>query len=854
MKTISWIGMAHFIIVMCLLTVCPMRGQTVSKKQLSPKDFDLWSSQHSYHLSPTGDWISWVEDYEVGEDTLKLLSTNTKKEYVFPSGANGTFAYTGKWFAVMESENTALLLNLKNGKLQQYSNVQNFRFSESGKLIAIHKVIGEEKALLVKNLEINQEIEIAAVAEYSFNKSGDSLAFITNTDEKGYVNIMTTKDFKIQTLISGISDFNDLVWNPQGNSILFMENPKNQNSVNESLHYLNFNDSQPTASLNSKHASFPQEQQFATIEPFFSRDGTKVFFYTKHQPDTSKTNVEVWSATDAVIYPRKNADWLANPFLLKQWDPAKHRLLEISTEDFPEVVLTRDHKNAIVYNPWAYEPQKKRSGDIDLYLVNLEKGERKPFLKAQENYYRSFVVSPSGQYIAYFKEGNWWSYCLGTETKVNLTQTLQLSFERQNEHFAGESSHFGFGGWLGDDSGFIVRDGFYDYWLLHPDTGKSERITFGREKGMRFEVVEDMHGSYSKLRTPQFESMAIDGTEGVLFIGRGENNTEGLYLWKGKLPLRTLYKDTRHISQVRKARDKDLFSFTTETFATPPRLEVMEGKKIRMRKQTNEQAAQYVSEKMEVIRYKGIHDSLKGLLFYPHDYMDGKEHPMIVHIYERQSGHANEYVNPSLYSGQGFNPMVYTSAGYFVFLPDIDYEIGNPGYSALSCLTGAVEKALSDKRIDRNRLGLIGHSFGGYETSFIVSQSNLFAAAVSGAGIHDLRRDYFSIDPLTFIQNKWMYETYQLRFGKPYFEIRDTYLKNCPIHNAASINTPLLLWAGKQDVRIDYGQSVEMYLALKGLGKNVELLVYTEEGHALWNKNNQRDLTERIKKWFDKYL
>lgn len=855
MKAISWIGQMQLIIVMCILTVCPIIGQTVSKKALAPADFELWSSQHSYSLSPKGDWISWVDDYEVDEDTLKVLSTTNKKAFALPSGASGTFGKDGKWFAAMEAENTALLLDLQKDSLIRYNNIKSFRFTENGKFIALHKINGEEKSLIVKNLKNNREIEIDAVVEYAFNKNGDSLAFITKAIDKGFVNIMETDNFKIHTLFSSQNSFKDIAWNPQGNSILFMESDNNGSSANASLHYFNFNGSRLSASLNTNHADFPSGQQFAIIDPFFSFDGRKVFFYTQSQSIATKMNVEVWSATDSVIYPRKNADWIANPYLLGQWDPVQDKILQIGTKDFPEVVLTGDHKYALVYNPLAYEPQEKRTGDIDLYLVNLENGNRKSFLTAQESYYRSFVVSPFGNYIVYFRDGNWWSFAIGTETNVNLTEGQDVRFERQDAHFDGKKrSHTGFGGWLNDDSGFIVRDSFYDYWLLRPDTEKPERITFGREKGMRFEVVEDMYGSYPKLRAPQFESMAIDGAEGLIFIGRAKNNTEGLYFWKEKFPLKKIYEGSRHISAVRKAWEKDLFSFTTETFDTPPRLEIVEGKKLSMIYQTNPHAAQYVSEKLEVIRYKGINDSLKGLLFYPQDYADGKKYPMIVHIYERQSGHANEYANPSLYSGQGFNPKVYTSAGYFVLLPDIDYEIGNPGYSALECVTNGVEKALWNKSIDRNRLGLIGHSFGGYETSFIVTQSDMFAAAVAGAGIHDLRRDYFSIDPLTFIQNKWMYETYQLRFGKPYFEIRNTYLKNCPINNAASINTPLLLWAGQQDVRIDYGQSVEMYLALKGLGKNVELLVYPEEGHALWTKDNQRDLTERIKKWFDKYL
>src|SRR5690606_25406972 len=145
-------------------------------------------------------------------------------------------------------------------------------------------------------------------------------------------------------------------------------------------------------------------------------------------------------------------------------------------------------KNAVVYNQWAYEPQTKHTGDIDAYIINLESREKKLLLTAQQNYFRSFVVSPGGSYIAYFKGDDWWSYDLTTGMHMNMTETINISFVKKNEHYLGEKNHQGFGGWMGDDSCFLVHDSFDDYWLLYPKTAKVERITFGREKGLRFEV------------------------------------------------------------------------------------------------------------------------------------------------------------------------------------------------------------------------------------------------------------------------------------------------------------------------------------------------------------------------------
>src|SRR5690606_16760017 len=140
-------------------------------------------------------------------------------------------------------------------------------------------------------------------------------------------------------------------------------------------------------------------------------------------------------------------------------------------------------------------------------------------------------------------------------------------------------------------------------------------------------------------------------------------------------------------------------------------------------------------------------EQLKGILFYPTDFDSLKKYPMITHIYERQSvAEHNEYKIPTLYNSTGFNSINYTSNGYFVFYPDITYEIGNPGFSALDCTIAGVKKVLEKKIVDKTKLGLIGHSFGGYEATFIATKSNLFNVVIAGAAKTNLLWDVFTID------------------------------------------------------------------------------------------------------------
>lgn len=224
---------------------------------------------------------------------------------------------------------------------------------------------------------------------------------------------------------------------------------------------------------------------------------------------------------------------------------------------------------------------------------------------------------------------------------------------------------------------------------------------------------------------------------------------------------------------------------------------------------------------------------------------------MITHIYEKQSvAEYNKYKIPTLYNSTGFNSINYASNGYFVFYPDITYEIGKPGFSALDCTEAGVKAVLKKGFIDNAKLGLIGHSFGGYEAAFIAAKSNLFKVVVAGAAKTNLLWDVFTIDNFGNMIQSWRYINFQMRMGKDIFADFNSYRENSPIFSVSQIKCTLINWCGLLDKNVDPAHSIALNMAMRIIDKKHILLAFPNEGHILSKKSNQYELSKRIENYF----
>ncbi len=198
-------------------------------------------------------------------------------------------------------------------------------------------------------------------------------------------------------------------------------------------------------------------------------------------------------------------------------------------------------------------------------------------------------------------------------------------------------------------------------------------------------------------------------------------------------------------------------------------------------------------------------DKLQAALFLPANYEPGKKYPTIVYIYEKLSQSLNAYTIPS---ARGFNKSVYTSRGYAVLMPDIVYKVNDPGLSAVWCVLPALKAAIDTGVIDPERVGLHGHSWGGYETSFLITQTDAFRAAVAGAPLTNLISMYSSIYWNTGSANQPIFESSQGRFQGGYWENIEAYTRNSPVYHAQKVKTPLLLLHNDKDGAVDWNQGI----------------------------------------------
>jgi len=157
----------------------------------------------------------------------------------------------------------------------------------------------------------------------------------------------------------------------------------------------------------------------------------------------------------------------------------------------------------------------------------------------------------------------------------------------------------------------------------------------------------------------------------------------------------------------------------------------------------------------------------------------------IVQIYERMSQGYHEYPYPRL---QLYNTSVYTSNGYAVLMPDIEYQLNDPGMSAVWCLVPAVKAAIDTGVVDRHHIGLCGHSWGGYQTSFVITQTNLFRAAIAGAPLTNMISMYSSVYWRIGYANQPIFESGQGRFKGGYWDHLDAYQRNSPVYFARNVN------------------------------------------------------------------
>lgn len=842
-------------------------GQAKQKKQLTPADYDLWSTLENGAISDKGLWCSYYLRYKSGLDTLFVKSTDNKRTFSYPLVKNGKFNKE-EWFGCFKGKGIFQLTNLNSGTQEFLTEISDFEFSENGQfLFLISKAISEKRIITIRNLLDGTIAIIKNVKSWRLNNDLNMLAYCveTSTGSEVIVRSLNNPDLGIMEFPFLEEICSNIIWQENSSSIVFVLQPfdsnRELNKYGTKLMQYRFSSKKKFLLSPKTNESFPKLKHIESSRSndlLISNDGKRIFFQVF--PDSLAEKevaplVEVWKGDDKLLYSERNLfgpldEWSKSAV----WYPEKDEVFDFMPKE-THVILSGNQKFALSSSLEPCESQFKYTPDRDYYLTNLSTKERKLFLHCHSGGFFETVMSPSGKYIAYYSDGHWYSYCFATAAHKNLTKNVRSIFYDEANDIGDKPVPYGLIGWTENDASVLIYDKF-DAWEISADGTCSKRLTMGREKGIIFRF-EKTNRTKIEPYMGSSQSHIVDlGSSILLKTTTTDHRQQGYYIFKNGKATCLLFSPKR-IYDLKKAKDIATYTYLQEDYEKPTSLQVISerNKSAQSVYLNNAHHDDYFWGKVETIHYVSeLGKPLKGLLYYPSNFEKGKTYPMIVRVYEKHSTAVHYYRNPSVYLDDGFNVTNYSTQGYFVLLPDIEYQLGFPGNSAVFCTTAAVNEVLLKGEVNPMKLGIIGHSLGGFESSYIIAKSNIFRAAVAGASQTDYLSGYLTVSENYKKAEFWRFEYYTNRMSKPLFEDIEGYIYNSSVYNARTIETPLLLWTGERDKHVAATQSTELYLAMRRLGKSVTMLRYPNEDHSLANPIKQKDLAQKINEWFDYYL
>jgi len=728
----------------------------------------------------------------------------------------------------------------------------------------------EGTPLVLRNLDSGEEWTFESVLEYTFSEDGEWLAYTASNKEGNADGVFTvrTGTGERMTVLSGEGVYKQPVFDKAGTQLAFLSNTSDYEADQPtySLYHWTPNADSPTILADVTTSALPQGWWISEHgDVSFSEKGNRLQFGTAPRPphedkeetipDDEKVKLDIWNWKDSLLQPmqlvqlknEQNRSYLAVVHL------SDGRVVQLANEAIPEVTIgTKGEADVAVGNsnmPYRQWISWKAARVYDVYVIDVNDGERR---LAQEAVESRASLSPDSKYLTWWDRNaeGWYAQSTSGGDAVNLTASIPFPVYDEIHDRPFKANPYGSAGWTKNDAAFIVYDR-HDLWSLDP-TGNSEPINLtegvGREENMRFR--------YASLDP---EQTAIDPEEPMLLHGLNYTTKgQGFYrdrIQRSRSP-ELLIQEAAAFSRPSKAKNADMLLLTRETFQEFPNLMTsnLDFQSLKKQSDANPQQADYLWGSAELFHWTSLDGiALDGILYKPDNFDPAKKYPMMVYFYEKMSNSLHQHRPPAT-ARSSISFSFYTSRGYLVFVPDIPYKIGYPGESALNAVVPGVTELIKEGFVDEKNIGVQGHSWGGYQIAYMVTESNIFKAAEAGAPVSNMTSAYGGIRWASGMSRMFQYEETQSRIGGTLWEYPLRYIDNSPLFQADKIETPLLMMHNDADGAVPWYQGIELFVALRRLGKPAWMLNYNDEAHGLREYHNRRDWAIRMQQFFDHYL
>lgn len=510
-------------------------------------------------------------------------------------------------------------------------------------------------------------------------------------------------------------------------------------------------------------------------------------------------------------------------------------------------------------SPYEREAGIRGSAYRDVYAINVQTGARTLIQKkvpgagggGGRGGMGGSNFSPDNQRYAYYDTGDWKVYDFAAATAKTVSAGVPTKFwNTEDDHNQVKPAIGGaLVGWSTDGQQLFIRDN-WDLWRL-PIAGGAARNLTGNG-------VKDQVKYQARLLFDPKDRGAIDLTKPLYLKTYGEwTKKEGLVrVDPMQGGVRVITNEDAKVDY-RRARDADTWVFSRQTVVQFPDWYAADADLKNSRRLTDANPQQKDvawTPGARLIDYTcdnggGRH---QAVLYLPAGYEKGKKYPMLTYIYEKLSQEFNVYTEPN--ATRYSNPSVYTSRGYAFLKPDIVYKLNDPGRSAVWCVVPAVKAAIASGLIDADRVGLQGHSWGGYQTTFITTQTKIFKTAVAGAPLTDMVSMFGSVYWNSGSTDASIFISSQGRFTGGPNDVPEAYARNSPQRFAQNLSIPFMMLHNDRDGAVDFNQGITYYNHLRQLNKEVVLLEYVGENHGLARPANMKDYNLRMTEWFDTFL
>ncbi|MDD5362788.1 MAG: prolyl oligopeptidase family serine peptidase [Ignavibacteria bacterium] len=889
--------------IIFFISISVIQAQTVTEKKVLDHDvYNFWKRLENVKISQDGKFTSFEINPQKGDGKLFIENPENESFLMIPRGYDCSISPNGDFaaFKIKVPEDTTRKYKFEKKKKENFpkesigyvllnenisdkdsiiktGNLKSYKINPNGlsRLAYLTEIDKKRKDTLSKSdIDVfdltlvdpinKKSIKFENVVEYDFAKNGNTIGFMTlkkGKTDTTQVFILNLEKENPEMVFSKKGYGKNLEIDESGKNIAFIHSADTSKVKRYGL-YLSGN-APAKLIADTTCTDIPQDweiSQYADIN--FSSDGKKLYFGTapKIMPepkdtliDEEKAKIDVWNYQDPYLQTQQlhDLDKTKKRNFLAVYDSGLQKVFQLGNEEF-ENIRTADYGKSDFYLAINENPYKRSSSWIqpdqaDIYSINYKTGKKE--LVAESVQY-GYGISPTGRFIHWYEnsDSSWYVYSNETGAKYSLTKNIPQKFGDELNDVPNIPQPYGMAVWTTNDNDVLIYDRF-DLWKISPmNIYPPVRMTKGREENtvLRYQKLDN-------------DSMNIGIDDKILLKAANESNwQEGFYetTANNTEPVKLIILDNKFVS-IYKSKKNNKVLFQKCTYTEYPDLwsTDMTFGKLKRLSDANPQQKDYLWGTVEIVNWKGFDgEDMKGLLYKPENFDASKKYPMISYFYERSTDRFNQYYIPSP-SRSTVNIPLYNSSGYIIFVPDIFYEIGHPGKSAYNTIvSGCRYLADNFSFIDRDNIGIQGQSWGGYQVAYLVTQTDFFKAAMSGAPVSNMTSAYGGIRWESGVNRIFQYEKEQSRIGGTLWDKFDLFVENSPLFKADKVTTPLLIMANDGDGAVPWQQGIEFFVSLRRLDKKVWLLNYNGDEHNLMKWPNRVDLSIRMKQFFDYYL